>query len=77
MQNTNDLDKAGLKGTIEEHMHRLGDSGFATLFAAVANVEATNAWKNISMIRSQRTLRIICYTAHCGREESAIANASP
>ena len=76
VQDANDLDETRLKGAIEDHMHRVRNSRFPAFFPAMANVEATNAWKEASAIRGQRTFRFGCDTAHCGREESAIPNAS-
>lgn len=76
MQDANDLHNIGLKGTIEEHVHRLGDLRLAAFLAAMAYVEPTNAWKQVSMIRSQRPCRLFGDTAHCSREKSPIPNAS-
>jgi len=76
VQHANDLDKTGLKGAKEDHMHRVRNSRFLAFFPTIANVEATNARKQAGVIRGQRTFRFGCDTSHCGREESAIPNAS-
>jgi len=76
VQHSNDLDKTRLKGAKEDHVHSVRNSRFPTFFPTMANVEATNAWKQASVFRGQRTFRFGCDTSHCGRQESAIPNAS-
>jgi hypothetical protein len=53
VQHAHDLDNARLQHAIEDDMHRARDAGLAALAAAVADVKAARAWKQLGAVGGQ------------------------
>lgn len=75
VQDTDDLDEVGLRGAVEDHVHRLADRRFIAIVTAMAGVEAANARPQIRSRGGRAPLRGLGNPAQGSEDQGGVTVA--